>query len=79
MGDKVIKPWDVYRAHLKRILTVIVAKLHQIDQNVAAAVRWVLEVRHTPLLWTHHALGCIESTGKQAIMPRRSLSRGSSG
>ena len=64
MGDKVIKPWDVYRAHLKRILTVIVAKLQQIDKNVAAAVRWVLEVRHT-LLWTHLALGCIESTGNK--------------
>ena len=79
MDDKVIKPWHVYRAHLKRVLTVIVARLQQIDKNVAAAVRWVLEVRHTLQLWTHLALGCIEPTGGQAKLPRRSLSRGSSG
>ncbi len=79
MGDKVIKPWDVYRAHVKRILTVIVAKLQELDRHVAAAVRWVLEVRHTLLLWTHHAIGHVDFTGRQIILLRRNLSHGLSG
>lgn len=46
MGDKIVKPWDVYRAQLRRILAVILAGIHQIDQALSAAICWVLEVRH---------------------------------
>ena len=39
-----VKPWDVYRAHLRRILEAILKKLRQADAKVSAAARWVLEV-----------------------------------
>ena len=45
MVDKVVKPWDVYRAHVEQILILILAKLQQLDSKVSKAVRWVLQAR----------------------------------
>ena len=39
-----VKPGDVYRAHVRRILEFILKKLRQTDAKVSAAARWVLEV-----------------------------------
>ena len=44
MVDKVVKPWDVYRAHIRRTLEIILKRLRQVDAKVSAAARWVLEV-----------------------------------
>ena len=38
-----VKPWDVYRVQLRRILEVILRKLRHVDAKVSAAARWVLE------------------------------------
>ena len=39
-----VKPWDVYHAHVRRVLKAIFKKLQQLDTQVSAAARWVLEV-----------------------------------
>ena len=53
MVDKVVKPWDVYRAHINWILTAILARLYQLDSELARAVRWLLQASSQALNCTH--------------------------
>jgi len=53
MGDKVVKPWDVYRAHIIQVLAALIVAIRKIDSRVSAAVLWVLQVPQNTLENAH--------------------------
>lgn len=53
MGDKVVKPWDVYRAHINQVLAALIVAIRKVDSKVSAAVLWVLQVPQNTLENAH--------------------------
>ena len=53
MGDKVVTPWDVYRAHINQLLAALIVGIRKLDSKVSAAVLWVLQVPQNILQNAH--------------------------